>query len=150
MIVHVMCCFFFFLMIRRPPRSTRTDTLFPYTTLFRSLDLAGFSWGGALAQQITVQFPGCIRRLVLMATTPSVSAPGLGWAALFDNDMLARGLKLPTATPLGLAYQAAAMAGWSSAAMLPMLRYVPRSEEHTSELQSLLRTPSDDFCWKKQ
>src|SRR3546814_14435808 len=30
--------FFFFLMIRRPPRSTRTDTLFPYTTLFRSLD----------------------------------------------------------------------------------------------------------------
>src|SRR3546814_13165223 len=33
-----MCdSFFFFLMIRRPPRSTRTDTLFPYTTLFRSL-----------------------------------------------------------------------------------------------------------------
>src|SRR3546814_8919731 len=30
-------CFCFFLMIRRPPRSTRTDTLFPYTTLFRSL-----------------------------------------------------------------------------------------------------------------
>src|SRR3546814_14981486 len=30
------CFFFFFLMIRRPPRSTRTDTLFPYTTLFRS------------------------------------------------------------------------------------------------------------------
>src|SRR3546814_8783992 len=34
----MMC--FFFLMIRRPPRSTRTDTLFPYTTLFRSLDKA--------------------------------------------------------------------------------------------------------------
>src|SRR3546814_17669009 len=33
-----VCCFvFFFLMIRRPPRSTRTDTRFPYTTLFRSL-----------------------------------------------------------------------------------------------------------------
>src|SRR3546814_13489143 len=32
--------FFFFLMIRRPPRSTRTDTLFPYTTLFRSLLIA--------------------------------------------------------------------------------------------------------------
>src|SRR3546814_12171793 len=30
------CIFVFFLMIRRPPRSTRTDTLFPYTTLFRS------------------------------------------------------------------------------------------------------------------
>src|SRR3546814_18534675 len=33
------CVFIFFLMIRRPPRSTRTDTLFPYTTLFRSDDL---------------------------------------------------------------------------------------------------------------
>src|SRR3546814_15800690 len=32
---------FFFLMIRRPPRSTRTDTLFPYTTLFRSVDPGG-------------------------------------------------------------------------------------------------------------
>src|SRR3546814_12221132 len=31
---------FFFLMIRRPPGSTRTDTLFPYTTLFRSVDLS--------------------------------------------------------------------------------------------------------------
>jgi len=89
------------------------------------LDLAGFSWGGALAQQVAVQFPGRIRRLILMATTPSVSAPGIGWAALLDDDMLASGLKLPTATPLGLAYQAAAMAGWSSAAMLPRLRNVP-------------------------
>src|SRR3546814_15374934 len=39
------CCYlflcFFFLMIRRPPRSTRTDTLFPYTTLFRSEGLQG-------------------------------------------------------------------------------------------------------------
>src|SRR3546814_8915465 len=33
----VCLCYVFFLMIRRPPRSTRTDTLFPYTTLFRSL-----------------------------------------------------------------------------------------------------------------
>src|SRR3546814_3382976 len=36
---NVVCLFYvFFLMIRRPPRSTRTDTLFPYTTLFRSAD----------------------------------------------------------------------------------------------------------------
>src|SRR3546814_16481923 len=34
---YVVFCNFFFLMIRRPPRSTRTDTLFPYTTLFRSV-----------------------------------------------------------------------------------------------------------------
>src|SRR3546814_3700040 len=36
MIIHSFFYLFFFLMIRRPPRSTRTDTLFPYTTLFRS------------------------------------------------------------------------------------------------------------------
>src|SRR3546814_18518941 len=36
----LFCLFFFFLMIRRPPRSTRTDTLFPYTTLFRSSNAA--------------------------------------------------------------------------------------------------------------
>src|SRR3546814_12560980 len=38
--------FFFFLMIRRPPRSTRTDTLFPYTTLFRSVLFAGMDVEG--------------------------------------------------------------------------------------------------------
>src|SRR3546814_19176097 len=36
LLVFFRLCVFFFLMIRRPPRSTRTDTLFPYTTLFRS------------------------------------------------------------------------------------------------------------------
>src|SRR3546814_19660074 len=36
---YYLWCFFFFLMIRRPPRSTRIDTLFPYTTLFRSLEV---------------------------------------------------------------------------------------------------------------
>src|SRR3546814_93786 len=39
----IICVLFFFLMIRRPPRSTRTDTLFPYTTLFRSNGLASRS-----------------------------------------------------------------------------------------------------------
>src|SRR3546814_11957759 len=43
--------FFFFLMIRRPPRSTRTDTLFPYTTLFRSLEDDGRPAGHLAAQQ---------------------------------------------------------------------------------------------------
>src|SRR3546814_5458547 len=53
---HVVFCallFIFFLMIRRPPRSTRTDTLFPYTTLFRSLEealaVAGQHLAGELA-----------------------------------------------------------------------------------------------------
>ncbi|MGH6653561.1 MAG: alpha/beta fold hydrolase, partial [Sphingopyxis sp.] len=74
----------------------------------KRFDLAGFSWGGALAQQVAVQFPSRVRRMVLMATTPTVAAPGIGWAALLDEDMLASGLKLPTATPLGLAYQSMA------------------------------------------
>src|SRR3546814_16672771 len=38
LISQLLLLIFFFLMIRRPPRSTRTDTLFPYTTLFRSVD----------------------------------------------------------------------------------------------------------------
>src|SRR3546814_9981765 len=44
--VHYFYLFFFFLMLRRPPRSTRTDTLFPYTTLFRSLALGFEEIGG--------------------------------------------------------------------------------------------------------
>src|SRR3546814_15512297 len=45
-----MILLFFFLMIRRPPRSTRTDTLFPYTTLFRSQALQGRAIVAELAQ----------------------------------------------------------------------------------------------------
>jgi pimeloyl-ACP methyl ester carboxylesterase len=89
------------------------------------MDVAGFSWGGALAQQIAVQFPGRVRSMVLMATTPVMGAPGIGWAALFDDDMQASGLKIQTATPLGIAYQTAAMAGWTSAAYLPGLKNMP-------------------------
>src|SRR3546814_13028906 len=40
---YILVYFFFFLMIRRPPRSTRTYTLFPYTTLFRSMRVRGFT-----------------------------------------------------------------------------------------------------------
>lgn len=91
----------------------------------KSLDLAGFSWGGALAQQIAIQFPGRVRRLVLMATTPVMGAPGIGWAAMFDDDMVASGLKIQTATPLGIAYQTAAMAGWTSMGFLSGLKTLP-------------------------
>src|SRR3546814_11094563 len=50
--------FFFFLMIRRPPRSTRTDTLFPYTTLFRSV-------GGQLMTTTEVDnWPGDVEGLM--------------------------------------------------------------------------------------
>src|SRR3546814_9835852 len=47
--------FVFFLMIRRPPRSTRTDTLFPYTTLFRSLGQGLFDYGAFFAMNDRLQ-----------------------------------------------------------------------------------------------
>src|SRR3546814_20806020 len=53
------CCSFFFLMIRRPPRSTRTDTLFPYTTLFRSQSAPG----GDLQRQQALSSQGAYDRL---------------------------------------------------------------------------------------
>src|SRR3546814_13697200 len=52
---------FFFLMIRRPPRSTRTDTLFPYTTLFRSF-LAWHAWRDVDAGRWPIDFPEAGRR----------------------------------------------------------------------------------------
>src|SRR3546814_15921350 len=45
-LLFVFTVLFFFLMIRRPPRSTRTDTLFPYTTLFRSSEAGAGPGGG--------------------------------------------------------------------------------------------------------
>src|SRR3546814_14654704 len=51
---------FVFLMIRRPPRSTRTDTLFPYTTLFRSAICLTF--GGAIDEQVRAEVTGYMNR----------------------------------------------------------------------------------------
>src|SRR3546814_13330400 len=92
---------FFFLIIRRPPRSTRTDTLFPYTTLFRSV---GF---------------GC-REAVGVDDER---------ARLALADEAAVLLRLPEGHPH---------------------RAGVRSEEHTSELQSLMRISYAVFCLKKK
>src|SRR3546814_12413191 len=85
--------FFVFLMIRRPPRSTRTDTLFPYTTLFRSR---------------------AARSVQQLLKAGGVSHP-----------LLDRILPLPGVGQF-------------------------RSEEHTSELQSLMRISYAVFCLKKK
>src|SRR3546814_15613018 len=59
--VDMMCVIFFFLMIRRPPRSTRTDTLFPYTTLFRSDGDADFrDWRCELIKLSLISY--CLER----------------------------------------------------------------------------------------
>src|SRR3546814_7655587 len=94
---------FFFLMIRRPPRSTRTDTLFPYTTLFRS----GHG---------------------------DVAARGL--CGLLDPDRSAQHDEIGKAHPV-------------AEIRLDLLIDL-RSEEHTSELQSLMRISYAVFCLKKK
>src|SRR3546814_2505508 len=99
--------FCFFLMIRRPPRSTRTDTLFPYTTLCRS------PWS-------TLSNPSGHARLSCRAQVP-VSLSGSFHVAVQRADRLRR----------------------------PGL-YGHRSEEHTSELQSLMRISYAVFCLKKK
>src|SRR3546814_2705181 len=101
---------FFFLMIRRPPRSTRTDTLFPYTTLFRSR--RGRPRGDAGVEHAR-PCRGLVRR----------HGDGRG---------------VPYAEP----------APHRGAARLDA-RAV-RSEEHTSELQSLMRISYAVFCLKKK
>src|SRR3546814_2109742 len=115
-------------MIRRPPRSTRTDTLFPYTTLFRSIAEARNS--GALPDQ-------CSQQEILR---------------IFDT-------KLPTAlrvlrqlADLGLVERKPGN-GWSFAQLINSAdartdSYAFRSEEHTSELQSLMSISYAGLCLK--
>src|SRR3546814_16717550 len=104
---------FFFLSIRRPPRSTRTDTLFPYTTLFRS----------PISQESQ---PGCRRFWTRPHPHPTLPHQGGG---------LVRRQRREQIRPF--AHRAAR-------------RTHPRSEEHTSELQSLMRISYAVFCLKKK
>src|SRR3546814_7046593 len=108
-------------MIRRPPRSTRTDTLFPYTTLFRSV--------GGLALPFGRNAPDRHRRLAAGARS-------------------ARARRVPC--PSGRS--TAASAGCRADAESPAGRdtRARRSEEHTSELQSLMRLSYAVFCLKKK
>src|SRR3546814_6417389 len=94
--VSSMLLLFCFFMIRRPPGSTRTDTLFPYTTLFRSTSSRESAWQNRQA-----------------------------YAAL---DLGTNNCRLLIARPTGDS----------------------RSEEHTSELQSLMRISYAVFCLKKK
>src|SRR3546814_19669090 len=63
----VLSVFVFFLMIRRPPRSTRTDTLFPYTTLFRSTfsRRREMGWGGERGKRMGVHAVSPLRNIQL-------------------------------------------------------------------------------------
>src|SRR3546814_1295082 len=118
-------------MIRRPPRSTRTDTLFPYTTLFRSFGrIAGD--GLSLAKA-----PGGNPRR-LNPIHAEVIGNGLG-AAFAQRLVVHVG-----AGAVGMAVNV----DIGARIILQHFGYV-RSEEHTSELQSLMRISYAVFCLKK-
>src|SRR3546814_4870998 len=101
---------FFFLMRRRPSRSTRTDTLFPYTTLFRSL-------------------PRAYRRV--------------------ESRSSRRGTHRDPEGPSGYAVRTQHHR-WRDQRRHPQTDRRFRSEEHTSELQSLMRISYAVFCLKKK
>src|SRR3546814_2346315 len=118
-------------MIRRPPRSTRTDTLFPYTTLFRS-DLRDA--GDRVDRQQLVDLQFCAR--LFPGLTPGAGRSGflqLQEAGRQGPEAAARLDGAPTE-------QDAPLPGGDGA----------RSEEHTSELQSLMRISYAVFCLKKK
>src|SRR3546814_2779257 len=108
-------------MIRRPPRSTRTDTLFPYTTLFRSLWFA--TWEGL------VRYNGQEFRTFGGREIPELRDNGIRAVAVGASG------NLLVATSRG---------------GVSVRRRGVRSEEHTSELQSLMRISYAVFCWKKK
>src|SRR3546814_5428481 len=131
-------------MIRRPPRSTRTDTLFPYTTLFRSLDhLLGLGLGLGRSG-------GCGLAEVRLAHR-GVAADLVGGAAgdhpteVDDDYAVARRHHEPHVVldqqhaHVPLVGQAPDQTGELSALVLVEAGGGLRSEEHTSELQSLMR-----------
>src|SRR3546814_4026553 len=139
-------------MIRRPPRSTRTDTLFPYTTLFRSIlkrggAREGFLWIGPrgtitpwhhdLTNNLLVQFVGRKRvRLVASHDTPLMRNHRHCYSLWGTDDLP------PGAATAGKPPVLECTIGPGDALFLPVgwWHHVERSEEHTSELQSLMRT----------
>src|SRR3546814_5797452 len=105
-------------MVRRPPRTTRTDTLFPYAALFRSLgEAADGDEAAALQQAEDALMP---RR----DAVPGVAGAGAAAARISCQRH-----------------------DWPPAFFLPVQE---RSEEHTSELQSLMRISYAVFCLKKK
>src|SRR3546814_8112386 len=118
-------------MIRRPPRSTRTDTLFPYTTLFRSGSPGGESSAILGSRTNYWLFPGVY---------PGIFPVGESCAKFDQCSPVGRNRRRQG----GLCPMAARE---GTARGRPVRR---RSEEHTSELQSLMRISYAVFCLKKK
>src|SRR3546814_9354415 len=127
----VFCIVFFFLMIRRPPRSTRTDTLFPYTTLFRSHGKRSGASGirrraRSKHPRAYLEHAGTVKAIQEDRT---VSRDELPFEFLMNALRLNDGFAVRD-------YAARTGLDWSKL----------RSEEHTSELPSLMRNSYDAFC----
>src|SRR3546814_3469712 len=132
-------------MIRRPPRSTRTDTLFPYTTLFRShWDAGAASDSRDIApvpdRRDGPRYPGDGRKASRSPLREPASA-----RTEPPNPVSVRVLPdYPRPSPAHVQARARAISNLSYAIQ------PPRSEEHTSELQSLMRISYAVFCLKKK
>src|SRR3546814_3099881 len=115
-------------MIRRPPRSTRTDTLFPYTTLSRS----------GLGRPVNI---------VLIPQIGHVVSAGS-----VDHRRICRLARRRAGLPEARyrAVDESRIDLCQVAVVQPQTRHDTRSEEHTSELQSLMRISYAVFCLKKQ
>src|SRR3546814_1504945 len=147
---------FVFLIIRRPPRSTRTDTLFPYTTLFRSRPLghhrrAGLAAASRLRRRVAGaaarQPAGHHRRLPRARPRARTGLSGSRAARHRGDDRPGAAAWSPhqPVDPLRRRQSQHRDAGAGARAT----RARRSSEEHTSELQSLLRTTDAVFCLTK-
>src|SRR3546814_8119968 len=123
-------------MIRRPPRSTRTDTLFPYTTLFRS---AHFSW-------LFVKAVSCLRPdtngledlFVGEVGRPEAEFPAItGWGKGYRR--IGKGIARLGENILEVIIEPGRVEGVDRDPKAHCIELMARSEEHTSELQSLMR-----------
>src|SRR3546814_4316573 len=129
-------------MIRRPPRSTRTDTLFPYTTLFRTPS-NGRLIGPRPDPERTMNFHGA---KVQPISSDSVAVPGSTRLRRHEHAMAgARVIHFRR-----LSGDRGASAASPSAAFRPTFSDATRSEEHTSELQSLMSIEYAGFCLQKK
>src|SRR3546814_4377704 len=129
-------------MIRRPPRSTRTDTLFPYTTLFRSQP----------DRRRRARGDGCREGSGSPPVSPRPRRPVRARHVLAEFLWLLPGAMAdPRTVPRG-----DGLAGHTDGSRAPsrtrpaLRRRDHRSEEHTSELQSLMRISYAVFCLKKK
>src|SRR3546814_8123678 len=119
-------------MIRRPPRSTRTDTLIPYTPLFRSAEHAHIQ-GKLIEHEKEHTQQNADENLAADTAAPSLHEPDRRGDGHHDQQRKRIGDLAPKRDDLALG-----------------LQIIGRSEEHTSELQSLLRISYAVFCLKKK